>query len=83
MPVREKKHIYTVGELPGGDPWLFKTGSNRSISPKLTHWILVPDQLLGYLRYHFIKAGKFNRVSPKQKHPVAKNKRLTFRISLE
>lgn len=70
-------------ELPLGDVWFFKTGSNRSIPPKLTHRILLPDQLLGYLEYNFIKAGKFNRPPQKQKHAVSNNQRLKCRISLE
>lgn len=72
-----------MGELPGGDPWLFKTGSNRSITPKLTQRILQPDQLLGHLRYHFITAGKFNRPSQRQKHADANNKTVICTVSLE
>lgn len=82
LVVHKAEMATLMGVLPAGDPWLFKTASNRSITPKLTHWILLPDQLLGYLRDHFIKAGKFNRPSQKPKHAVANNKRLIFRISL-
>lgn len=33
---KKAKHAYSMAELPRGDPRLFKTGSNRSITPKLT-----------------------------------------------